>query len=87
MSKFALVQKNDKGITARVTQDITLKRGQVVFFNDIEESNNMLVKNNVISQDEANQKIARIRELDEQYNRETLYSLRAGKLPQAETGL
>lgn len=83
MSKFAIVQRNDKGVYAKVTQDITLKQGQMVFFNDYEESVKFLGQNGIITPEEAEQKIARTKELDREYNRETLYSLRAGKL---ETG-
>lgn len=83
VGKFALVQKNDKGgITARVTKDITLKQGQVVFFNDFEESLRGLATRNIISAEEVETKIARTRELDTQYGRETIYSLRAGNVPE-----
>lgn len=78
MSKFAIVSKSDKGIMAKVTQDITLKKGQMIFFNDYEEGINSLVKHNVISQDEANEKLALTRKLDREYGRETIYNLRAG---------
>lgn len=78
MSKFAIVSKSDKGIMAKVTQDITLKRGQMIFFNDYAEGIKKLAEYNIISKEEANDKLALTEELDRKYNRETIYSLRAG---------
>lgn len=86
MSKFGIVQRTDKGVKAVVTQDITLKRGQTIFFNDYEESINNLVKYNVITSEAAAEQIEKTRKLDREYKRETLYSLRAGKLPEEKEG-
>lgn len=88
--KFALAyrvldeQGEVKGVRARITDDILLKKGQVVFFNSFEEDINALVKNNYITSVEANERIQKRRELDEQYGQETAYSLRAGKLPEGQ---
>ena len=88
--KFALAYKvlNDdgsvKGVRARITDDIILKRGQTVFFNGFEEEINTLVEKNFISAQEGQEKLAKRSELDSQYNQETLYSLRAGNIPTNE---
>lgn len=79
MSKFAIVERNDKGISAKVTQDVVLKRGQRIFFNDYEEGIKFLGEKGIITQEEVTQKLRRTQELDREYGRETLYSLRAGK--------
>lgn len=88
--KFALAYRvldesgNAVGVRARITDDIVLKRGQIVFFNNFEEEINGLVKNEYITSQEANERIQKRKELDAQYNQETAYSLRAGKLPEGE---
>lgn len=87
--KFALVQRilDEKGnydgiIRARVTDDIVLKKGQTIFFNDFEEDVKGLVKMDVIDAQEADERINERKRLDKEYNQETVYSLRAGKLPE-----
>lgn len=88
--KFALAYRvldesgNAVGVRARITDDIVLKRGQIVFFNSFEEDIDALVKNNYITSQEANERIQKRKELDAQYGQETAYSLRAGKLPEGE---
>jgi len=87
--KFAQVQRilNENGeyegvIRARVTDDIVLKKGQTVFFNEIEEEMKALVERNFISAEEADERLNKRKQLDKEYNQETVYSLRAGKLPE-----
>lgn len=86
MSNFAIVSKKSDGtVMARITQDITLSKGQTVFFNDYEEGINFLVKKDIITPEEGAQRLERTAELDDQYGRKTLYNLRAGKAPEAKT--
>lgn len=93
MGKFALVQRvlNEQGkydgvIRARITDDIVLKKGQTVFFNDFEDDIKALVERNIINEEEASQRIETRKKLDREYNQETVYSLRAGKLPEEVAG-
>lgn len=89
--KFALAYRvlddagNVKGVRARITDDIVLKRGQTVFFNSFEEDIQALVKNNYITSQEAQERIEKRKQLDAEYGQETAYSLRAGKLPENST--
>lgn len=77
--KFAIVQRTDKGISAKVTQDITLTKGQMLFFNDYEESINFLASKGFITNDDANKQIEEQRKRDREYKRETLYILNAAE--------
>lgn len=91
MSKFGRVQrvKNDdgsvRGVTMYVTKDITLQKGQTVYFNDLEESLNKDVEFNYISETEKLEKLAQSSEMDEKFNRETLYIAKAGKVKEVQT--
>lgn len=87
--KFALVHRVlDKNgnktdtIRARITDDIVLKKGQVIFFNDFEEDVNNLVENNIITREDAIERIETRARLDKEYNQSTMYSLRAGTTPE-----
>ncbi len=71
------------GVRMRITADIVLKQGQTVFFNDFEEDINGLATKNIITAEEATAKILQRVALDGKYNQKTLYSVRAGKLPEA----
>jgi len=89
VGKFALVQRilddkgNDTGVVrARITDDIVLTRGQTIFFNDFKEDIEKLVELKVITQQEGNDKIVKRESLDADFNQKTLYSLRAGKVPE-----
>jgi hypothetical protein len=86
--KFALAYRvldesgNSLGVRAKITDDIILKRGQTVFFNEFTQEVQALAKNKIISQEEAEEKILQRQRLDREYNQETLYSVRAGKVPE-----
>lgn len=70
---------NVKRFEGYVTQDLTLKKGDKFYLNDIEESYAKKVEHNIISQDEANERLEATRARDEQYNRETKYVCRLKK--------
>lgn len=80
--------KDDNGNVKRfqgyITKDVVLKKGTKFYLNDIEESFGKKVENNIISQQEADERLAKIRQLDTEYNRETKYVCRAAK-PKTDT--
>lgn len=84
--KFAEVYRTDKGIVARITDDIVLSRGQTVYFNDYEESINFLVEKNIITASEGQAKKESTAKRDREFNRETIYSLNAKPAKDATNG-
>jgi len=83
--------KDDEGNVKRfegyVTQDMTLKKGDKFYLNDIVESYAKKVEHNIISQEEADQRLDATRQRDEQYNRETKYVCRLKKAVNKDSGL
>ena len=75
---------NVKRFQGYITKDVTLPKGTTFYLNDIEESFAKKVENNIISQEEADTRLAKVRDLDGKYNRETKYVCRAAK-PKVES--
>lgn len=87
---FARVQKvlengEVKRIQAYVTSDILLKKGQTIYLNPLEESFDMKVKNNIISESDAAEQLSSIAKRDSEYDRQTTHVCRAVE-PQAKKG-
>ena len=64
---------------AYITKDITLAKGDTVYLNDIEDSLENKVKYNIITTDEKVAKLAKIRQQDSEFNRETTHVLKKAK--------
>jgi hypothetical protein len=85
MSRFGRVQRklNDKGEESfkgiYITKEITLVPGDFVFFNDPTDTYSHLVKNEIITQDQMNAELSKIKEGDVKNSRETLYLAKLGK--------
>ena len=75
--------KDDEGNVKRfegyVTQDLVLKKGDKFYLNDIEESYAKKVEHNIISQEEATERLTATRKRDADFNRETKYVCRLKK--------
>ena len=90
MSEFGRVTKvlNEDGTVkyrkAYITKDIELKQGDSVYLNEVEDSLENKVKYKIITADEKVAKLARMKELDTQFNRETTHVLKKAK-PKATT--
>lgn len=83
--------KDDTGAIKRhqmyVTQDVVLKKGDTIFFNDLEESFAKKVEYNLISVEESTERLGKIRARDVEFNRETAYVCRLGKRKTETEGL
>jgi hypothetical protein len=64
---------------AYITKDVTLAKGDTVYLNEIEDSLENKVKYNIITTDEKVAKLAKIRQQDSEYNRETTHVLKKAK--------
>lgn len=88
--KFAMAYRvldeagNPVEVRARITDDIVLKKGQTIFFNEFVEDIKSLAQRNIISPEEADERIKTRERLDKEYNQQTAYSLRAGKVTDGE---
>lgn len=73
--------KDDSGNVKRfqgyVTKTVTLEAGTTFYLNDLEESLDKKVEYKFISEQEKTERLGKIREMDEKYNRETKYVCRA----------
>lgn len=70
-----------KLLVAKAFSDIFIKAGQVIFFNDVIEGIDALESKGIITSEVASEKRLKVASDDKQYNQETLYQLRAGKVP------
>ncbi len=90
MSKFGRLQKNldDQGAvkyrSIYVTQDISLKKGDIVFVNPLAESLDKDVEFNYITAEEKLVKMAQIASADAENGRETTHVLKLGKRKEIE---
>lgn len=88
--EFGRVQKilgEDGKVKARtvyVTKDIEIKQGDTIYLNELEDSLTTKVRYNLISEDEKAERLAKIREMDGKFNRETTHVLRLAKKKEAQ---